>query len=192
MDQCRIFKVRAESILDLECAYEETSEEFCEYVLDAYEANTEAISVLKPNRTFFGDKRTLRGANRLIRVLLRKTELTDVLIAVEKVLEADLNALVELKAHCSDGSLEETERTRCKEAGDHPGDAPEELVHAITKLPLEQNSTLAKEADEAYLQFGGFYQGTLRQQHSDAALTLGNKVLETLTNQIKAVEARSD
>ncbi|VDL63155.1 unnamed protein product [Nippostrongylus brasiliensis] len=169
-------RVGAESILDLECAYEEINEDFCEYVLAAYEANAEAVSVLKPIRKFADDKNKLRKANQLIRDLLKKTELMDLLIAIEKALSAELTAMADLQVHCSDESLEEIEKTKCEEARIAAGDATEELVSSIVELPLEQNSTLAKEANAAYVQFGGFYEGDIKKKFPDAALTLGNGV----------------
>ncbi|VDL65999.1 unnamed protein product [Nippostrongylus brasiliensis] len=172
---------------DQHCAYEKLSEYFCEYVQDAYQVNVHVMNKLKPKELFDEDTKRLSEANQSILELLKKAALSDLLIAFEKALTAELQAMLKLKAYCSGESHKEAKKA-CKAVRDELGETIEELIHAITELEIAQNSTLARVANDAYMQFEGFYFGTQSNSYLNVAVLAGTDVLNAIIYQREIVK----
>ncbi|WKY13479.1 hypothetical protein Q1695_004369 [Nippostrongylus brasiliensis] len=170
---------------DLHCAYEKLSEDFCEYVQDAYQVNVDVMNKLKPKDLFDEDRKRLSEANQSILELLKKAALNDLLTAFEEALIAELQAILKLGAYCSGESHWEAEKA-CKVVKEELGETIEELIHAITELEIAQNSTLARVANDAYMQFEGFYLGTQSNSYLNVAVLAGTEVLNAINQQKKA------
>ncbi|VDL79309.1 unnamed protein product [Nippostrongylus brasiliensis] len=103
---------------------------FCQKVKDAHRQNTVAETALE-GATFKDDRQRISLANQNIRIVLKKSELTEVIPALSIALSSECNALFHVISSCT-GSQNGTEA--CREGMGALCTALEDLVEAAAQL----------------------------------------------------------